>query len=156
MGSVIRGKFKTSVSSLTWFNLPFPETFYLTSSKPHLHVSHLVSNDESAGQSLVSVEGAASCRIACSRHWGVARGAPYISTCQPHGYIVLSPELLVPTVHILERTLRVSVNHLEEGAQCCTVWDMWSCGHVYFSVLLQVCLLAYDSPYSTYQGINLK
>lgn len=99
--------------------------------KPHLHVSHLVSNDESAGQSLVSVEGAASCRVTCSRHWGVSRGSPYISACQPHGYIVVSPKLLVPTVHILERTLRISVHHLEEGAQCCAHGTgcviLWSC-----------------------------
>jgi hypothetical protein len=120
---------------------------YLTSTKPHLHVSHLVSNDESAGQSLVSVEGAASGRVARSRHWGVARGPPYISACQPYGDIVLSPQLFVPTVHILERTLRVSVNHLEEGSQCFT-HDTGSCGHVRSPMLLHVCLPAYDFPYS--------
>jgi hypothetical protein len=101
--------------------------------KLHLHVSHLVGNDESTGESLVPVEGAASCRVACSRHWGVARRPPYISACQPHGYIVLPPELLVPAVHILQRTLRVAVNHLEERPQC----YLYGKGHV----ILWSCLL---------------
>ena len=67
-----------------------------------LHVSHLVGNDEGAGESLVPVEGAASCWVARPRNGGVTRWSTYIGACQPYCQIVLPAELLIPPVDVLE------------------------------------------------------
>lgn len=87
-----------------------------------LHVCHLVGNNKGAGESLVPVEGAAPCRVACTWHGGVTRWPSYVRACQPHSYIVLTPKLFVPPVHVLEGAFRVAVNHLREQVRC------YSCG----------------------------
>ena len=75
-------------------------------------------NNEGAGESLVPVEGAASCWVACPRHGGVTRGSSYIGACQPYCHVVKPAKLLIPPVDVLQGALRVAVNHLLKGLTC--------------------------------------
>ena len=72
-------------------------------------------NNEGAGESLIPVEGAASCWVACPRHGGVTRGSSDIGACQPHCHIVLPAEFLIPPVDVLKGAPGVAVNHLLKG-----------------------------------------
>lgn len=80
-----------------------------------LHMCHLVGNDEGAGQTLVSVKGAAPFGVARPSDGRVSWRPPYIRSSEPDGDVVVSfprrqgsVKTSIPTVNVLQRLLGVS------------------------------------------------